>query len=88
MTVGSCPSITATTEFVVPRSIPMIFDISILSSFRLFFLVFSSDSTCTGTLHALNAPGLPDLRVIRRNRHLFYTGRNANSVPINLAISC
>src|SRR3990170_4537416 len=34
MILGSPPSITATTEFVVPRSIPMIFAIFILSSLR------------------------------------------------------
>jgi hypothetical protein len=32
MTVGSLPSITATHELVVPRSIPMIFGIEELSS--------------------------------------------------------
>jgi hypothetical protein len=33
MTTGSPPSMTATTEFVVPRSIPMIFS-AIVTSFR------------------------------------------------------
>jgi hypothetical protein len=35
MTVGSPPSITATTEFVVPRSMPMILLISVLAQLRV-----------------------------------------------------
>jgi hypothetical protein len=35
MTVGSPPSITATTLFVVPRSIPMIFPIEFLAPWQL-----------------------------------------------------
>jgi hypothetical protein len=38
MTVGSPPSMTATTEFVVPRSMPMIFAIALRGS--LLFSAF------------------------------------------------
>ncbi len=37
MTTGLPPSITATHEFVVPRSIPIVFDIFITSSYSVSF---------------------------------------------------
>jgi hypothetical protein len=44
--LGSPPSITATTEFVVPRSIPMIFAIPSSSTFYKCLKILSLTHTC------------------------------------------
>jgi hypothetical protein len=46
MTTGSLPSITATHEFVVPKSIPMIFPIFVC--FLLLLILLASQSVFSG----------------------------------------
>ena len=45
ITTGSLPSITETHEFVVPKSIPIIFPIVLISFVKVYMFIFNVSST-------------------------------------------